>query len=109
MTEFIETIENFKVSFGGKNSIDAELFTKTINNIIELIKASANAIEPNCFLRLEIKTNQDGSFETIIDAIVKHSSNLLTKDNARLACEVIAGFLAFLKIKQHLNGRKAKK
>ena len=109
MTEFIETIENFKVSFGGKNSIDAELFTKTINNTIELIKASANAIEPNCFLRLEIKTNQDGSFETIIDAIVKHSSNLLTKDNARLACEVIAGFLAFLQIKQHLNGRKAKK
>lgn len=110
MTQFIESIENFKVSFGGKNSIDAELFTKTINNTIELVKASANAIEPSCFLRLEIKTNQDGSFETIIDAVVKYANDdLLTKDNVRLAIEVIGGFLAFLQIKQHLNGRKAKK
>jgi hypothetical protein len=108
-TEFIESIESFKVSFGGKNSIDAELFAKTINNTVDLVKASADAIEPSCFLRLEIKTNQDGSFETLLDVVLKCANDLLIKENIKLACEVAVGVLAFFQIKQHLNGRKARK
>ncbi len=108
MAEFYESIDSFKVIFGGENSIDAELFTKTINNTITLVKAAANAIDPNSFLRLEIKANQEGSFETIIDAIARHGLDLFTKDNARLACEIIGGLYAFLQIKKHLKGRKPK-
>jgi hypothetical protein len=107
--QFSESIDTFKVNFGGdKHTIDAELFTKTINNTIDLVKASANAINPQAFLRLEIKANKEGSFETIIDAVAKYRLDLLTKDNVRLASEIIGGYLAFLQIKEHLKGRKAK-
>ncbi len=106
-TDFIESVESFKVSFGGNTSINAETFAKSINNTIELIKESANAIDPSCFLRLEIKANQEGSFETIIDAIVRHKDDLLSTTS--IAGNIIQGFLNFLLIKEHLKGRKARK
>jgi hypothetical protein len=105
----IESVDTFKVHFGGLHVIDAELFTKVINNTIDLVKASANAIDPNCFLRLEIKANKEGSFETIIDAVVKYSETLFAQANVSLAGNIVQGFLNFLLIKEHLNGRKAKR
>lgn len=105
---FQESIDTFKVKFEGGNSIDAELFARTINNTVELVKASSQAINPNAFLRLEIKATKEGSFETIIDAVVKYSADLLTKDNARLATEIVGGYLALLQIKSHLKGKKPK-
>lgn len=75
---FQESIDTFKVKFEGGNSIDAELFARTINNTVELVKASSQAINPNAFLRLEIKATKEGSFETIIDAVVKYSADLLS-------------------------------
>lgn len=106
----IESIDTFKVNFGGeKHTIDAELFTKTINNTIDLVKASANAIDPNCFLRLEINANKEGSFETVIDAVVKHGNTLFTQGNISFAGNVVQGFLNFLLIKEHLKGKKAKR
>ncbi|NBX53094.1 MAG: hypothetical protein EBT63_05545 [Proteobacteria bacterium] len=106
-TDFIESVESFKVSFGGKNSIDAETFTKSINNTIDLVKESANALDPSCFLRLEIKATQEGSFETVIDAVIRHKDDLLLVSS--IAGNIIQGFLNFLLIKEHLKGRKAKK
>jgi hypothetical protein len=106
-TQFLESAEEFKVSFGGKNSIDAELFTKTINDTISLVKESANAIDPNCFIRLEIKTNESGSFQTIIDVITKHIPDLIN-NCIPLANDILQGVLNFILIKQHLKGRKAK-
>jgi hypothetical protein len=105
--EFSESIESFKVSFGGENSIDAETFVKSINNTISLVKKSATAIDPSCFLRLEIKANKEGSFETLIDAVVRHKEDLLVASS--IAGNIVQGFLNFLWIKEHLKGRKAKK
>lgn len=105
---FQESIDTFRVKFEGGNSIDAELFTRTINNIVDLVKASAQAVDPNAFLRLEIKATKEGSFETVIDAVAKYTPDLINKDNTRLACEIVTGFLAFLQVKSHLKGRKAK-
>lgn len=105
---FHESIDTFKVKFEGGNTIDAELFIRTINNTIELVKATANAIDPTAFLRLEIRATKEGSFETIIDTIVKHPMDLINKDNIRLAAEIITGYLSFLQIKSHLKGRKPK-
>ncbi len=108
--QFSESIDTFKVSFlGDAHTIDAELFTRTINNTIDLVKASAHAIDPNSFLRLEIRANKEGSFDTIIDAIVRNGIDLFTKDNARFAAEIVGGYLAFLQIKAHLKGKKAKR
>lgn len=102
--QFQESVDTFKVRFEGDNSIDAELFTKTI----ELVKASSRAIDPNAFLRLEIRATKEGSFETIIDAVAKYTEDLFNKDNIRLACEIITGFLSLLHIKSHLKGKKPK-
>ena len=106
-TEFLESIEDFEVSFGGKKSIDAKLFTSTIDDTIALIKASADATDPSCFIKLEIKANKEGSFKTVIDVITKYSSDLLMVSS--IASNVIQGFLNFILIKQHLKGKKAKK
>ena len=38
---FIESKESVIISFGGKNSIDAETFSQTIDSTIELLKESA--------------------------------------------------------------------
>jgi len=105
---FVESIDTFKVNFGGKgHSIDAELFTKTMNNTIDLVKSSANIVDPNCFLRLEIKANQQGSFETVIDTVARHAVDLITKENAKLASQIVIAFWAFLQIKTHLGGKRA--
>lgn len=106
-SNFIESIDDFKISFGGKNTIDAGLFTKTINNTIELVKSCANAINPNCFLRLEIKANKEGSFETIIDAVVKHTPDLFSA--LPVAGSIIQDVLNCFIIKQHLKGNKPKR
>ena len=103
---FQESIDTFKIKFEGENSIDAELFARTINNTVELVKASAKAINPDAFLRLEIKATQDGSFETIIDAVVKYKDNLFNVGN--LAKDITEGFLSFLQIKQLLGSKTAK-
>lgn len=110
---FQESIDTFTVIFGCReekqHSIDAELFTKIINETIELVKVAATTIEPNSFLRLEIRANKEGSFQTIIDAIVKCHSSLFTPESASYAFNVVQGFCNFLQIKEHLKGKKAKK
>lgn len=73
-----------------------------------MLKASAQAIDPSAFLRLEIKATKEGSFETIIDAVARYTPDLINKDNVRLACEIVAGFLSFLQIKSHLKEKKFK-
>ena len=78
------------------------------NNTIELLKESALANDPSCFVRLEIKANNTGSFETIIEAIVKFSENIFNKDNFKFAREILDGYLDLIKIKEHLKGNKAK-
>ena len=52
----LESIDTFKIAFAGKNSIDAELHNKTVNDTIELVKASSNAISPNCFYKVRNKS-----------------------------------------------------
>ncbi len=105
--KFLESKAILKVVFGGKSSIDAELFTKTINDTIALIKASSKIVAPNAFLRLDIKSNKEGSFETVLEAIVRHSTDLLTP--ALVALTIANVFLASIQIKQHCRGKKPKK
>jgi hypothetical protein len=79
-SQFQESIDTFKVKFEGGNSIDAELFTKTINNTIELVKASSRAIDPNAFLRLEIRATKGVSFELIVHAAGFNKANNLATE-----------------------------
>ncbi|WP_440682332.1 hypothetical protein [Cysteiniphilum halobium] len=104
--EFAESIDDFEVVFGGANTIDAEIFSKLIKDTIGLVRESANIVDPSCFVRLEIKANEQGSFKTIIDVITKYIPDMLACTS--IANEVLQGFVNFLQIKKHLKGRKAK-
>lgn len=106
-SDFLESIESFNVSFGGKNSIDAESFYKIIDDTVSLVKASANAVDPSCFIKLEIKANEKGSFKTVIDVITRHSPDLLYVSS--VAKNITQGFINYFEIKRHLKGKKAKK
>ena len=101
-SQFQESIDTFKLRFEGGNSIDAELFTQTINNTIELVKASLRAIDPNAFLRLKIKSNITTTKETSFELIVRARG--FNKAN-NLATEIIEGMLGFLRLKSHLKGK----
>lgn len=110
--KYTESIDTFKVSFGccdDKHSVDAELFISTIDNTISLVKSAANVLYPDAFVRLEIKANKAGSFETVIDTITKHSITLFTPESLQCASAITQGFVNFLIIKTHLKGKKAKR
>lgn len=106
---FQESIDSFSISFGGKSSIDADIFSNTIDETIILVKESLKAIDPNAFVRLEIKANKEGSFITCIDAITRYVKDILTPENVEIATGTIGGLYTFLKIKKHLKGKKPKK
>ena len=71
-----------------------------MDNTIFLVKTSANTIDPSCFLKLEIKANKEGSFETVIDTVAKYLPTILSVP--QLASYIVGGFWAFLQIKDHL-------
>ena len=108
MISFRESSAVFKINLGGDHSIEANLFKELISHTLNLVSETANSINPECFIRLEIKANNKGSFEVIFNTVVKFSESLLTKENAELACEVLMGVASFLEIKKFLKGEKAK-
>ena len=101
-SQFQESIDTFKVRFEGINSIDAELFTKIINNTVELVKASSRAIDPNASLRLGIKSDTAATKGTSFELIV-HATGFNKTNN--LASDIITGVLDFLRLKSHLKGK----
>jgi len=105
--EFSECKERFNINFGGKTSIGAASFTSAIEGISKLIKASAGVIDPSCFIKLEIVANKAGSFQTVLNLITTHASDLLVYPE--IANDVIQGVVGFISLQKHLKGRKAKK
>jgi len=107
--KFIESIDTFRITLGGDNTIEAEVYTKIINGVIGLIKESSNLYNPDGFIRLDIRCHKEGSFETIIDTVAKYVPHLFNPNMVKLASDVINCFITFLKIKRHLGGEKIRK
>lgn len=102
----------FEIQFKSKkHSVEAELYTQTINNAILLAEASANAVQPNCFSRLEIKAQKAGSFEVVLEIITNIVPDLFNDaiEVIRTIDDVVAGVVLLLGIKKYLGGKKAKK
>lgn len=104
----LEDIISFTVKLGGRNSVDAENFSSIIQSTIFLMKESASTICPEAFLKLEIRANKEGSFESIIDTVLKSTPDLL-KDGIPFCKDILQIVLHWLNIKQHLKGNKPKK
>jgi hypothetical protein len=108
MTSLRESSAVFKINLGGEHSIDANLFIELISHTVDLITETATSIDPECFIRLEVKANNEGSFEIVFNAVVRYTESLFTAENITLASTVVSGAAAFLQIKQFLKGKKAK-
>ncbi|MDC0864859.1 hypothetical protein OAP56_02800 [Rickettsiaceae bacterium] len=107
--KLVKSTDSFKLNFGGdEHSIDAELFTQVMGDTINLIKHSANIIDPRSDIKLEIRANKEGSFETIINIIANHISDFVTKENIGFAFIAAQFFFECIKTKKHLGGKKAK-
>lgn len=102
--ECLESIQAFKVSFGGRNDIDAEIFTSAMNDTLDLVKKSAMIIDPHCFVKLNIKTNQQGSFATLLEVITNYAPDLVTY-GLPIAQEILSLVCDWFTIKQHLKGQ----
>ncbi len=93
----------FSVFFGGKSSIDVELFTKSMNGIRILMQESVKASGYDDDLKLEIKAIKKGSLG--ID-LISHIMALGSIIDITVAGATIIGY--WREIKGHLNGNCAK-
>lgn len=67
--EYIET-SKIIVSFGGDSSIDAELLSSSINDIVTLVQNVNNEVSPNTPMTLKINAFRPGSFVVDFDGIM---------------------------------------
>jgi hypothetical protein len=103
---YSSSIDTFKISFGGQNSIDYRLFVETIGELFKLTLSSVDVFNPACYLRFDIQANTKGSFVTILNVVVQYLPDLLIVTN--IASNVTRGVIDFFLIKQHLKGNKPK-
>lgn len=96
------------IYFGGNSSIDVSLFAKVIEETAFLIKTSANLIDPNCFIRMEIKANREGSFQTLLGLVTEVPLDFFNS-GANLAANTLGCFLYFFQIKHFLKGKAPQK
>lgn len=106
----IEDKSNFTIKLGGKNSIDAEAYSKIIDNAISLLKASVELVAPDAYSRLEIEANSQGSFLTSLTLLIQDTATLFdyAKEGLGVAGLALGTAVSWIKIKQHLNGENKK-
>ncbi len=120
--EIIGSGEGFSVTFGGKSSIDAELYSKSIGVIDLLIKESGKAVgikskdkSVGSSLRLEVNAVKKGSVGTFFDLIVSNPSTqgvfiggVIVYGVVHITYMVFKIVLAYFEIKEHLKGSREK-
>ena len=104
--------EKFIFSFGGGKQIDAVAFAETVKEIVNLLQISAKEYDDNAEVRLDIHANQEGSFESILEAIVSiknYAASILPEINTSTAKNIVGTVKDIFDIRKHLKGKKAKK
>jgi hypothetical protein len=105
---YLESQGEFSFSFEGKNSINAETFSKTITAVIEAIQIVTANEEPDAFFKLEISSFRPGSFTMDLIAVMGVIPSLLNEQNLDTAQKVVTIFLGVLGIKKFLKGKPPK-
>lgn len=104
--------EKFIFSFGGGKKIDAVAFSDTVREIVNLLQISAKEYDNNAEVRLDIHANQEGSFESILEAVVyvkNYTASILPEINSSTAKNVVGTVKDIFDIRKHLQGKKPKK
>ncbi|WP_071304472.1 hypothetical protein [Francisella tularensis] len=105
--EYIESKESLYINVGGDNSIDSDVLVDILKNTAYLLDVSSNVLCSNSYVKLSVKSTQQGSFEFVTDVVTKYAPDLLQA--IEYGCVIIGGVASFISIKKHLLGEKPRK
>ena len=103
---FNESKCNFILKYGGKDEIDAETLSLSLNGVVKTIKSITSNEYPDTHTKLKIINLGRGSFEITLSTIIYYAPALLRIANMSL--NVVNTYLAYIKIKRHLHGQQPK-
>ena len=107
VNKFKENKSNFTLKYEGKNEIDVETLSSSINGVVKTIKNITSHEYPETYAKLKIINLGKGSFEITLSTIIFYAKELLLP-MANMSLTVIAIYLAYIQIKQHLKGQQPK-
>jgi hypothetical protein len=105
-SKFNESKSNFILKYGGKDEINAETLSLSLNGIVKTIKSITSSEYPDAYTELKIINLGSGSFDITFSAAIYYAQALLPIAN--MALNVIGIYLSYIKIKYHLHGQKPK-
>ena len=106
VNKFKENKSNFTLKYEGKNEIDVETLSSSINGVVKTIKNITSHEYPETYAKLKIINLGKGSFEITLSTIIFYATALLPIANISL--NVISSYLAYIQIKHHLHGQPPK-
>jgi len=105
--KFEESKCNFILKYKGKEEIDAETLSFSLNSVVKTIKSITSNEYPDTHTKLKIINLGRGSFEITLSTIIYYAPALLRIANMSL--NVVSTYLAYMKIKHHLHGQQPKR
>ena len=108
LIDLIKSESQFSFRFDGKSEIDAVLLSKTIIDIIELIKCAAIDECPDAEIKIQIINFRSGSFQVVFSTISEAVQGLYrpAASAGTLALKLINIVKGYLKIKKLLRGKQ---
>ncbi len=107
VNKFKENKSNFTLKYEGKNEIDVETLSSSINGVVKTIKNITSHEYPETYAKLKIINLGKGSFEITLSTIIFYAKEILLP-MANMSLTVIAIYLTYIQIKQHLKGQQPK-
>jgi len=107
VNKFKEDKSNFTLKYEGKNEIDVETLSSSINGVVKTIKNITSHEYPESDAKLKIINLGKGSFEITLSTIIFYAKEVLLPI-ADMSLRVIGIYLIYLQIKQHLKGQPPK-
>jgi len=107
VNKFKEDKSNFTLKYEGKNEIDVETLSSSINGVVKTIKNITSHEYPESDVKLKIINLETGSFEITLSTIIFYAKEVLLPI-ADMSLRVIGIYLIYLQIKQHLKGQPPK-
>ena len=105
--KFNESKCNFILKYGGKDEIDAETLSLSLDGVVKTIKSiTSNEYPADTHTKLKIINLERGSFEITLSTVIYYAPALLPIAN--MALNVIGTYLSYIQIKRHLHGQQPK-
>lgn len=96
--------EQLSIKFEGETTIEANTLLNALTNILHSYEASIRASAEDSNYEIRINTFKEGSFDVIIDTVVKNAPVII--GYAPTAVECVKNFVEMIKIKRELLGKK---